>query len=37
MQERAAEIGGRLKVVSSPGRGTEVQVEIPYFPSSEAQ
>ncbi|NLU41235.1 MAG: response regulator [Firmicutes bacterium] len=36
MQERAAEIGGRLEVVSSPGRGTEVQVEIPYFPSSEA-
>jgi len=29
MQERAESIGGRLRVMSLPGRGTEVQVEVP--------
>jgi len=29
MQERAESIGGRFRVVSMPGRGTEVQVEVP--------
>jgi signal transduction histidine kinase len=29
MQERAESIGGRLRVLSLPGQGTEVQVEVP--------
>ena len=29
MQERAESIGGRLRVMSLPGRGTEIQVEVP--------
>jgi signal transduction histidine kinase len=29
MQERAESIGGRLRVLSMPGQGTEVQVEVP--------
>jgi signal transduction histidine kinase len=33
MQERAESVGGRFRVVSMPGRGTEVQVEVPAKPS----
>jgi signal transduction histidine kinase len=29
MRERAESIGGKLRVLSLPGRGTEVQVEVP--------
>jgi signal transduction histidine kinase len=29
MRERAESIGGRLRVLSMPGQGTEVQVEVP--------
>ena len=29
MQERAESVGGRLRVLSMPGQGTEVQVEVP--------
>jgi len=29
MQERAESIGGKLRVLSLPGKGTEVQVEVP--------
>lgn len=29
MKERAESVGGRLKVISSPGAGTEVEVQIP--------
>ena len=29
MQERAESVGGRLRVLSMPGKGTEVQVEVP--------
>lgn len=29
MQERAEDIGGRLKIMSLPGRGTEVRIEVP--------
>jgi len=29
MQERAESIGGRVRVLSMPGQGTEVQVEVP--------
>jgi signal transduction histidine kinase len=29
MRERAESIGGKLRVISMPGRGTEVQVEVP--------
>lgn len=29
MRERAESVGGRLRVLSMPGRGTEVQVELP--------
>jgi signal transduction histidine kinase len=32
MQERAESIGGRLRVLSMPGQGTEVQVEVPASP-----
>jgi hypothetical protein len=29
MRERAEQIGGRLELLSRPGAGTEVQLEIP--------
>jgi signal transduction histidine kinase len=29
MEERAEELGGRLRVVSAPGRGTRVELEVP--------
>ena len=29
LQERAQEVGGRVTVVSSPGQGTRVEVEVP--------
>jgi signal transduction histidine kinase len=29
MQERAEELGGRLEIRSSPGDGTEVELEVP--------
>ena len=29
MRERAESIGGRFRVLSMPGQGTEVQVEVP--------
>lgn len=29
MQERAESVGGKLRVLSLPGRGTEIQVEVP--------
>ncbi|HUH13165.1 MAG TPA: ATP-binding protein, partial [Longimicrobiales bacterium] len=29
MEERAAYVGGRVQIVSSPGGGTRVEVEIP--------
>jgi signal transduction histidine kinase len=29
MQERAESVGGRVRVLSMPGQGTEVQVEVP--------
>jgi len=29
LQERAQEVGGSVTVVSSPGRGTRVEVEVP--------
>lgn len=29
MQERAAEIGGNLKLVSAPGKGTTISVLVP--------
>ena len=32
MEERADSIGGRLDVLSFPGRGTEIQVEVPLTP-----
>ena len=32
MQERAESIGGRFRVLSMPGKGTEVQVEVPTNP-----
>ncbi len=32
MRERAESIGGRLRVLSMPGQGTEVQVEVPVNP-----
>jgi len=33
MRERVELIGGRLSVISEPGKGTEVQVEFPNFPA----
>jgi Signal transduction histidine kinase len=32
MKERADSIGGKLDVLSSPGHGTEIQVEVPITP-----
>ena len=32
MRERAESIGGKFKVISMPGQGTEVQVEVPANP-----
>jgi signal transduction histidine kinase len=29
MEERAAELGGQLSVVSRPGEGTTVRLEVP--------
>jgi len=29
MHERAALVGGRLEIISSPGEGTQVQVVLP--------
>ena len=29
MEERAGRIGGRLEIDSTPGRGTEVRLEVP--------
>ncbi len=34
MQERASEIGGKIKIVSLPGRGTSIEVKIP-LPNQE--
>ena len=31
MESRAATLGGRLTVVSSPGKGTEVRLTLPLF------
>jgi len=31
MQERATELGGQWRVVSQPGKGTRVQVEVPLW------
>ena len=33
MQERATLVGGRCTIVSQPGQGTSVQVEIPLPPA----
>lgn len=33
MADRAAEIGGVLRVQSEPGRGTQVEVKVPYRPA----
>ena len=33
MQERAALVGGRVAIASSPGEGTTVTVEVPYVPA----
>jgi signal transduction histidine kinase len=30
MRERAESIGGKFRVLSMPGQGTEVQVEVPH-------
>jgi two-component system, NarL family, sensor histidine kinase LiaS len=35
MKERAEEVGGRLKVVSVPGEGTRVEVQIPIWKDGE--
>jgi len=32
MRERAESIGGRFRIISMPGKGTEVQVEVPANP-----
>jgi len=37
MQERAELIGGRLKVMSMPGQGTNIQVEVPSNPTRNEQ
>ena len=33
MRERAESIGGRLRVLSMPGQGTEIQLEVPFASS----
>ncbi|MBY6037502.1 sensor histidine kinase [Fictibacillus nanhaiensis] len=35
MQERAAEIGGNLKIVSLPGEGTRLEVKVPILSAGE--
>jgi signal transduction histidine kinase len=30
MEERAAELGGRLQISSAPGAGTTVRLELPH-------
>ena len=32
MRERARRIGGRLRIVSAPGKGTQVRLSIPAGP-----
>ncbi len=34
MRERARRIGGRLRIVSAPGKGTQVSLSIPHGPAS---
>jgi signal transduction histidine kinase/streptogramin lyase len=34
MRERAHLVGGQCTIVSSPGRGTQVEVSVPLFPSA---
>lgn len=35
MEERASLLGGRFQIRSSPGRGTTLEVSIPYVPGNE--
>ncbi len=35
MRERAELLGGRLELVSTPGRGTTVRLAIPYLPAAQ--
>ena len=35
MQERAAYVGGRVSITSTPGRGTCVQVSVPIAEASQ--
>ncbi len=37
MQERAAAVGGSLRIDSAPGRGTRVEVLVPLAPGQEAE
>ena len=34
MRERARRIGGRLRIVSAPGKGTQVSLSIPHVPAT---
>lgn len=34
MRERARRIGGRLRIVSAPGKGTQVSISIPHGPAT---
>jgi len=36
MRERAELLGGRLELVSTPGRGTTVRLTIPFLPAAQA-
>lgn len=35
MRDRAESVGGRLRVDSQPGRGTEIEVHVPWAPAAE--
>jgi signal transduction histidine kinase len=37
MRERAEKLGGRLLLTSSPGKGTQVRLSVPYFQKSSSE